>query len=102
MLDLGADAGAHVREGGALRAAADRADAREVVLADGHVAAEAQPARLLHGLHEDQLGGHALGHGLVVNDGCKVTDRRRTAGCQGTRVAVAGRIPGLFHGIDDL
>ena len=63
-----------------VRTAADRADAGEVVLADGHVAAESQPARLLHSLNEDQLGGHALGHGLVVDDGGEVTDRRRTAG----------------------
>ena len=102
MLDLGADAGAHVRERGTLRAAADRANAREVVLADGHVAAESQPARLLHRLDEDQLGGHTLGHGLVVDDGREVADRRRTASGQGARVAVAGLIPGVFHRVDGL
>ena len=102
MLNLGPDAGAHVWEGGPRRAAADSADAGEVVLTHAHVTAEAQPARLLHGLHEDQLGGHTLGHGLVVNDGREVTDRRRTASGKRTRIAVARLIPGVFHLIDDL
>ena len=102
MLNLSADAGAHVREVCSRSTAANSADAGEIELINLDVAAVLQPAGLLHGLDEHQLGGHALGHGLVVDDARELADRARAAISQLRRIGAARIVPRGDHVIDNL
>ena len=101
MLDLGAQAGAHVGEPVAGCSAAGGANAAEVELLDGDVTGELEPPCLLHHLGEEQLGADPLGDRLVVDHGEELLGRTRPSGCEGPCGvgAARGRV-GRGHGGD--
>ena len=79
MLHLGAQPYAHAvfavrAEVGACCAAVERPESAEVALLGLHLAAEAEPARLLHRLSERHFGAHALGVGLFEEDVAEILD----------------------------